>query len=126
MAAALKKCRTVDEFERFLDGCQKPMGVQANFGVIDAGGAGAYFETDDNSFKRYDLADEPSGVILDVYKRQLMFIEGVVNDYGNGFTPEQQVRGMEGVVRHALEANPYTDIVMLHFIHDKFIDMRCV
>ncbi len=53
----------------------------------------------------------------------LMFIEGVVNDYGNGFTPEQQVRGMEGVVRHALEANPYTDIVMLHFIHDKFIDM---
>lgn len=64
MAAALKKCRTVDEFELFLAGCKKPMGVQANFGVIDAGGAGAYFETDDNSFKRYDLADEPSGVIL--------------------------------------------------------------
>lgn len=53
----------------------------------------------------------------------LMFIEGAVNDYVNGFTPQQQVRGMEGVVRHALDANPYTDIVMLHFIQDKFIDM---
>lgn len=64
MTAALKGCRTVDDFERFLREFPKPMGVQANFGVIDVGGAGAYFETDDNSFKRYDLADEPSGVIL--------------------------------------------------------------
>ncbi len=53
----------------------------------------------------------------------LLFIEGVVNDYGNGFTPEEQVRGMEGVINHALRANPYTDIIMLHFIHDEFISM---
>ena len=30
---------------------------------------------------------------------------------------------MEGIVRHALEANPRMDIVMLHFIFDPFIDM---
>lgn len=53
----------------------------------------------------------------------LLFVEGAVNDHTNGFSAQDQVRGMEGVVRHALEANPYTDIVMLHFVYDPFLRM---
>lgn len=53
----------------------------------------------------------------------LMFVEAAVNDHGNGFNAEKQVRGMEGVVRHALESDSLMDIVMLHFIHNDFINM---
>lgn len=53
----------------------------------------------------------------------LMFVEAVVNDHTNGFGPVEQVRGMEGIVRHALELNSVMDIVMLHFIYDPFIGM---
>ena len=53
----------------------------------------------------------------------LLFVEAAVNDATNGFGSTEQVRGMEGVVRHALIANPNTDIVMLHFIYDPFIPM---
>ncbi len=47
MALALKKCRSLSDFETLLDTLPKPMGVQANFGLIDASGQGAYYETDD-------------------------------------------------------------------------------
>lgn len=51
----------------------------------------------------------------------LMFVEAAVNDDVNRFNAEQQVRGMEGIIRHARKANPDMDMIMLHFIHDKFI-----
>ena len=53
----------------------------------------------------------------------LLFVEAAVNDHTNGFGPVEQVRGMEGIVRHALKANPAMDIVLLHFIYDPFIPM---
>lgn len=53
----------------------------------------------------------------------LLFVEAAVNDHTNGFNYVEQTRGMEGEVRHALQANPETDIVMLHFIYDPFIPM---
>ncbi len=47
----------------------------------------------------------------------LLFVEAAVNDAGNiPGHPEQMLRGMEGVVRHAREANPMTDIVQMHFV----------
>jgi sialidase-1 len=45
----------------------------------------------------------------------LLFVEAAVNDSTNGRTDKEQVRGMEGIVRHARMANPETDIVMMHF-----------
>lgn len=51
----------------------------------------------------------------------LLFVEAAVNDHTNGFGPREQVCGMEGIVRHALKANPFMDIMMLHFIYDPFI-----
>lgn len=64
MSKALRTCRTVDDFARFLESYPRPMGVEANFGTIDAEGNGAFFETNNHSFKRYDLKDEPSHVLV--------------------------------------------------------------
>ena len=47
----------------------------------------------------------------------LLFVEAAVNDSSNiPDQPDQMLRGMEGVVRHARAANPLTDIVHLHFV----------
>lgn len=64
MARALRTCRSVDDFARLLESLPKPLGVEANFGVIDAAGNGAYFETDNKTFRRFDLADAPDGVLI--------------------------------------------------------------
>ena len=63
MRYALGRCTTVDDFERVLQELPKPLGVEANFGVIDAQGNGAYFEAGNYTYKKYDLADEPSGIL---------------------------------------------------------------
>jgi hypothetical protein len=46
----------------------------------------------------------------------LLFVEAAVNDSTNSFAPREQVRGMEGIVRHARLLQPELDIVMLHFV----------
>lgn len=61
--------------------------------------------------------------VLSKGKIDLLFVEAAVNDHTNGFSAQDQVRGMEGEVRHALLNNPEMDIVMLHFIFDPFIPM---
>ncbi len=63
MRRALETCVTVDDFESLLGRLERPMGVEANFGVIDANGNGAYFETGNYSYVKYDLKDEPSGIL---------------------------------------------------------------
>ena len=48
-------------------------------------------------------------------KVDLLFEEAAVNDVSIGRTADQAVRGMEGIVRRARQANPDMDIVMMHF-----------
>jgi len=64
MAKALRTCVTVDDFARLLDILPRPMGVEANFGVIDAYGNGAYFETNNHSYVKFDLKDAPNHVLI--------------------------------------------------------------
>ena len=64
MTLALQKCTTVDDFENLLNTMPKPLGVEANFGVIDALGNGAYFETNNYEYTRFDLKDAPDGVMI--------------------------------------------------------------
>lgn len=45
----------------------------------------------------------------------LLFEEAAVNDETNGRTEQEQVRGMEGIVRHARLSNPAIDVIVLHF-----------
>lgn len=65
MALALRRCRTVRDFQTLLDTLPRPMGVQANFGVIDADGGAAYFETWDNGYTPFPIGGEgePSALI---------------------------------------------------------------
>ena len=64
MRYALERCKTVDDFEGVLQTLPKPLGVEANFGVIDAQGNGAYFETGNFKYVKYDLADAPDGILM--------------------------------------------------------------
>lgn len=64
MTKALQTCATVDDFERLLEKLPRPMGVEANFGVIDAYGDGAFFETNNHSFTRFNLSDAEGNVLV--------------------------------------------------------------
>lgn len=67
MKEALLSCQTVDDFEQFLREHEKPKGVEANFGVIDARGNGAYFETGNYSYTKYSVHDKkiaPHGYLI--------------------------------------------------------------
>lgn len=46
----------------------------------------------------------------------LLFEEAAVNDASNGRSRTEQIRGMEGIIRHSLSDNPLTDIVVMHFV----------
>ena len=46
----------------------------------------------------------------------LLFEEAAVNDRYNGRTSQEQIRAMEGIVRHARESNPAMDIVFMYFV----------
>ena len=47
-------------------------------------------------------------------KIDLLFEEAAVNDGGQ--TQEEDIRGMEGIVRHALQVNPFMDIALMYFV----------
>jgi lysophospholipase L1-like esterase len=46
----------------------------------------------------------------------LLFEEAAVNDAANGRSSREQIRAMEGIVRHIRRNNPATDIVIMHFV----------
>jgi len=67
MKVALQSCKTVDDFGNLLDNWPKPMGVEANFGVIDANGGAAYFETTNFGYTIFDVTDPavaPDGYLI--------------------------------------------------------------
>ena len=61
MFRALGICATTKDFEDFLDNISRPMGVQTNFGVIDASGGAAYYEVDNDGWVKFDVNDIPEG-----------------------------------------------------------------
>lgn len=52
----------------------------------------------------------------------LLFIESAVNDLANGTAVLYQRRALEGIVRHALKANPAMNIVLMAFADEPKID----
>ncbi|MDD3990436.1 MAG: hypothetical protein PHP30_10150 [Bacteroidales bacterium] len=67
MYKALSLCKTLEDFEKFLRKQPKPLGVEANFGVIDAEGGAAYFETNNSTFVKLDVNDPriaPDGYLI--------------------------------------------------------------
>lgn len=67
MYKALSTCRTLKDFEKLLDQLKRPMGVEANFGVIDAEGGAAYYEVNNRSWTKVDVNDPkvaPQGYLI--------------------------------------------------------------
>ncbi|MBL1215097.1 MAG: hypothetical protein HND52_17160 [Ignavibacteriae bacterium] len=64
MKQALMQCATIKDFEKFLTELPKPLGVEANFGVIDAEGGAAYFETNNFDYIKVDVNEAPNGYII--------------------------------------------------------------
>lgn len=54
--------------------------------------------------------------VLSKGKIDLLFEEAAVNDASNGRSEIEQIRAMEGIVRHVRKSNPSVDIVMMHFV----------
>lgn len=61
MYKALRVCKTVEDFLHLLDTLPKPLGVEANFGVVDAEGGAMYVETNNWRYVTYDVNAIPEG-----------------------------------------------------------------
>lgn len=114
MTLALQRCHTLSDFETLLDALPRPLGVQANFGVIDATGAGAYYETDDFSAKKYSLDDAPEGYLI----RTNYSCSGTC-DGGKGYIREANARHLiePAAARNDITPQLLTDTVSRSFFH---------
>jgi len=67
MRMALEVCATVEDFQHFLDTIAKPLGIETNFGVIDARGGAAFFEMNNFEYTKFDANDAeiaPNGYLI--------------------------------------------------------------
>lgn len=115
MTRALRTCRTVDDFQRLLDSYPRPMGVEANFGVIDASGNGAFFETNNHAYVRYNLSDEPSGVLV-----RTNYSHSGRKGEGYGFIREDNANCLlqPYIDEHSVSPEVLTETLSRTFYHD--------
>ena len=65
MADALRTCRTVNDFRRYLESGSGPnLGSLANFGVLDGDGRILLFEVHNHGFTVQDPAASPKGYLV--------------------------------------------------------------
>ena len=65
MRDVLGKCRTVVDFQNYLDSTNiTGRSTRGNFGVIDSTGAAVIFEADDTHYWKFDAADSPNGYLI--------------------------------------------------------------
>ncbi len=65
MADALRTCRTVDDFERYIQENLGPgLGSWANFGVIDGQGSAVIFEVHNRGWQKYNALDTPEKYLV--------------------------------------------------------------
>ncbi len=116
MARALEVCRTVDDFANLLDTLPKPMGVMTNFGVLDADGNGAYFETDDYKYVRFNLADAPDGVLI-----RTNYAYSGTPDEGMGYIRHRNVEHLlkDQIEQGTLTPQSCTELVARSFYNDQ-------
>lgn len=115
MSKALKICTTVDDFAHLLETLPRPMGVEANFGVIDAFGNGAFFETNNHSYKKYDLKDAPDHMMI-----RTNYSHSGRDTEGFGFVREANAKHLITPYAKRREVTPeiLTEVVSRSFWHD--------
>lgn len=100
MKKALQNCKTIKDFEKLLYDHEKPLGVEANFGVIDAYGGAAYYETNNFDFTKVDVNDAktaPAGYVI-----RTNFSAKGRNDEGYGYI---RYNTAEDLLKKASEEN---------------------
>jgi|GEM_PF-435599 len=116
MSMALAVCRTVADFRSLLEreSAKGPLGVQANFGVMDAGGEAGYFETWDHGFRYYPLSEGKDGYLVRSNYSYSGGMEGrlgmVRHDNAVRLTDEASASGM-------LSAETFTEGMSRSFFH---------
>lgn len=116
MTRALQTCKSIDDFALLLETLPRPMGVEANFGVIDASGNGAFFETNNNSYKRYDLKDAENGVLI-----RTNYSYSGTKGKGYGYTREADAAAM---LSPYLEKKAVTPEVLTEVLSRSFYDSK--
>ena len=67
MRRALEICKTMADFEHYLDTLPKPMDLNSNFAIVDADGNCAYYETSNEGYVKFDVNDPsvaPKGYLM--------------------------------------------------------------
>jgi hypothetical protein len=82
MKEALRTCATLQDFEDLLTRWPKPMGVEANFGVIDAHGGAAYYETTNFAYKKIDGNDPAVAPFGYLIRTNYSFTGSIDGGYG--------------------------------------------
>ena len=115
MSMALKVCETVDDFASLLDTLPKPLGVEANFGVIDSWGNGAYFETNNYEYVRFNLSDAKNKILV-----RTNYSHSGRKDEGFGYVREANAMHLLSpyVVDGNVSAELLTENVSRSFWHD--------
>lgn len=90
MRMALETCATLEDFENLLNSLPKPLRLSSNFGVIDANGGAAYYETNNTGFVKYDANDPKTAPFGYIIRTNYSF-SGKVND-GKGYSRYAQAQ----------------------------------
>ena len=115
MKKALMLCADMHDFEHYMDTLTRPWKCSANFGVIDAMGNAAYYETNSMEYFKYDVNDgkvAPEGYLV----RTNFSFHGRPTDQGRG-----HVRYLEAErqMRIAAENNDFTpDFILNNLARD--------
>jgi len=141
MKMALQTCATLKDFEDMLKNLPKPMGLEANFGVIDALGGAAYYETNNYGFVKFDANDpatapygyiirtnfsytgerkEEYGVIRSQTAEELFHTASVVGDLSYKFL----IRDVSRCLRHSLTQRDLTLEMPVSDEKRRFVDFR--
>lgn len=114
---ALEICKTLKDFETLLDTLPKPLHIDSNYGVMDADGGIAYYETSNKGYVKYDANDPkiaPNGYLIRTnfgvsgiklfgkgygrYTAMEMYIDGIKKDGKIHF--EDVIRGATRYLTH--------------------------
>jgi hypothetical protein len=98
MKLALQSCATVGEFEALLEKTSPGRDISANFGVIDAKGGAAFFETGKTKYTKYDATDPK--IALHGYIVRTNYSESANRDKGSGFLRAERANALiEGMLK---------------------------
>lgn len=141
MKRALQTCATLEDFEELLRTMPKPLGVNANFGVIDANGGAGYYETGNHDFTKFDANDPATAPFGYLIRTNFSFTGEREEDYGliryqtaeelfnvtsstNQLSFRFLIQDVSRCLRHSLTQKDLTENIPVNSKRSKFVDFR--